>query len=287
MILNLVRNSLLRIAMASVLLGTTVTQSACVETLDTGSPNIETQDQAVVDFAIIGVAFLEDGTLLWTFARGAHIFGVAASSEAEALAILRGLNGATTILPRHGLFYLGPATGGGGAAGAGGGALVTGGVLVGAVLVAVVAVIAIDRVQNGNYIWEAVNDAGGWGIVLGTAPNPNATPNPGRVTVNCNPAAGDFATQCQHALRNVITGYRTWIGGSYWTCGEMWADSGSSNDWNNAMAGCNNAVAQCVAATQASCAAPPPPPPAAPAPPPPGEIVIAPNAPDAPPVLAP
>ncbi|MBK8257831.1 MAG: hypothetical protein IPK82_34835 [Polyangiaceae bacterium] len=138
---------------------------------------------------------------------------------------------------------------------AGGGALATGGIIVGAVLVAVASTIAIDYAMNGNFFWEPVNDAGGWGVVLGTAPNPAAAPNPGWVTVNCNPAAGDLTTQCQAALANVITGYYSWFGGSYWTCGEMWASSGSSDLWNQEMANCNAQVQGCIAQTQQVCMA--------------------------------
>jgi hypothetical protein len=250
MMSGLARNSVLNMVLSVALVATTLTQAACVESID--APKVTHTTQAVLgpEWIALGASWLQDGTIVWAWTRNGYTFAAAAATEAEAAAVLGGTTQGT-------IYTIGtPAAGGGAAAGgAGGGALVTAGVLIGAVVIAVVAVIAIDYIAHGNFFWDEVNAAGGWGVVLGTAPNPNAAPIPGAVTVSCNPASGDLTTQCRRALRNVITGYYSWFGGSFWTCGDMWASSGSSNLWNQEIAGCNNMVAQCVASTQAVCQA--------------------------------
>ena len=140
---------------------------------------------------------------------------------------------------------------------AGGTALGTVGILAGAVLIAVGATIAIDCAINGECIWTTVSNAGGWGVVTGWSPNPNAAPIPGAVTVNCSDPT-PLATQCRNSsLQNVITGYSSWFGGSYWTCGQIWANGATSGsaDWMAALNSCNNQLQNCVVATGNVCVA--------------------------------
>jgi hypothetical protein len=159
----------------------------------------------------------------------------------------------------------GTAAGGGGGAAAGGGAVggtVAGGTAIGTLgilaaagLIAVGATIAIDCYANGECIWTTVSNAGGWGVVLGISPNPSAQPIPGAVTVNCSDPT-PLATQCQNSsLKNSITGYSSWFGGAFWTCGEIWADGSTtgSASWMAALNSCNAQVATCVAATMNVC----------------------------------
>jgi hypothetical protein len=250
---TLSRNPLLNAILVGTLLFVTLAQSACaVDSPDT--PRTSDTNQAVLgpEWIPLGVSWLSDGTIVWAWTKGGYVMAAAGATEAEALAVASGT-------AQGSIYVLSTPAAGGGAAGAGGAAggsiAVTAGVLVGAVLVAVVAVIAIDYLVHGDFFWDQVNAAGGWGVVLGTAPNPNAAPIPGAVTVSCNAASGDLTSQCQRALGNVITGYYSWFGGSYWTCGNMWASSGSSNLWNQEIGNCNNMVAQCIASTQAVCQA--------------------------------
>jgi hypothetical protein len=140
---------------------------------------------------------------------------------------------------------------------AGGTALGTVGILAAAGLIAVGATIAIDCATHDQCIWTVVNDAGGWGVVLGISPNPSAQPIPGAVTVNCSDPT-PLATQCRNSsLQNSITGYSSWFGGSYWTCGQVWANGATtgSADWMNALNSCNAQAALCVASTMNVCQA--------------------------------
>ncbi|MBK8253139.1 MAG: VWD domain-containing protein [Polyangiaceae bacterium] len=160
--------------------------------------------------------------------------------------------GAGNVIPLGGAT---PPAGAGAAGGGTAGGLGLAGTAVIIVAVAVVGTIAIDYAIHGDFFWEPVAEAGGWGVVMGWAPSPAAAPNPTWVTVSCNPAAGSLQSQCRTALSNVITGYYSWFGGSYWTCGEMWASSGSSTLWNQELANCNAQVNQCVQQTIQNCQA--------------------------------
>lgn len=117
------------------------------------------------------------------------------------------------------------------------------GILAVAVVIAVGATIAIDCATHDECIWTTVNNAGGWGVVLGTAPNPNAAPS-GMVTVSCFDPTPRI-TQCKNSsLKNVITNYYSWFGGSYWTCGDLGADEAAGNISSSQVAALNQCNAQ-------------------------------------------
>jgi len=142
-----------------------------------------------------------------------------------------------------------------GGAVAGGTALGTIGILAGAVVIAAGAAIAIDCYANGECIWTTVSNAGGWGVVTGWSPNPNAAPIPGAVTVNCSDPTS-LATQCRNSsLQNVITSYDSCPWCSYWTCGQIWANGSTTGSaaWMAALNSCNNQLQNCVAATANVC----------------------------------
>lgn len=147
--------------------------------------------------------------------------------------------------------------------GASGGTVLGGIAIVGSVIVVTTAAVLIgDCLYHGECVWTTVSHAGGWRLVTGIDPDPNAAPIQGKVTVSCNPAAGDLETQCRNSsIRNVVTPYYYWALGSYWTCGEVLArsaDYSSHSTWAEAWAQCTTAVEQCVTSTQNMCNLPRP-----------------------------
>jgi len=245
--------------------------TACIEPAPDGDRTSTTSQNdlsAIAGYEIVvyvsnGVQYWVAGTADWVifgtgFPPGSAIIAAGASESTVASAIAGvtanpGTVASVSILGTH-------TVAGGGAGGVAGGTVlgglaVTAGIVAGAVVLAAGAVVAIDCATHDECIWTAVNNAGGLGIVLGTAPNPAAAPNPGWATVSCNPAAGDLGTQCRRALRNVITHYDSWFGGSYWTCGEMWASSGGSSLWKQELASCNAQAQACVNQTASVCRA--------------------------------
>lgn len=212
------------------------------------SPSPAQAEPTTIGFLVFDI--VTETWALWFVEESMLIGGSAAATEGQIAALGADIMGP---LLQAEIIPLG-AEGGGAAAGAAGGtALGTVAILTGAVVVAVVATIGIDYAVHGNFFWEPVNEAGGFGIVLGLSPNPNLGANPSYTTVSCNPAAGTITDQCKRALGNNLTQYYTWAGGNYWTCGDMWNSSGSSNLWNQEIAKCNAALAQCHDATSRMC----------------------------------
>lgn len=171
-----------------------------------------------------------------------------------------GTGGWIRWVPLGNLSGLGTAVGGGPAAGgtvAGGTVAGTLGILAVAAVIAVGATIAIDCAAHGECIWTTVNAAGGFGVVSGWSPNPNAAPIPGAVTVSCSDPRS-LVDQCRtSSLQNTITGYSSWFGGAYWTCGEVWANGATtgSAEWVNALSTCNAQLNACVVSTSQVCVA--------------------------------
>lgn len=200
-----------------------------------------------VDAVIVGTGFPPGQAIIWAGASESTVASAIATVTAEpgTVATVSILGTETTVV-------------GGGAGGVAGGTVLgtlgtTAAIGAAAVAIAVGTVVAIDCATHDECIWTAVNNAGGWRVVIGTGPNPASAPNAGWVTVSCNPTAGDLTTQCRGALGNVITQYYSWFGGSYWTCGQMWASSGSSALWNQELAACNAQVQGCVTQTVNVC----------------------------------
>jgi hypothetical protein len=73
------------------------------------------------------------------------------------------------------------------------------------------------------------------------------------VTVSCADPT-PLWQQCRNtSIQNSITGYYSWFGGSYWTCGDIWNDSSLNQDQQGALAFCNAQVDQCVQNTLTAC----------------------------------
>jgi hypothetical protein len=189
-----------------------------------------------------------------------EIFMITGDGTLWSLETIPGTGGWTTWVELGNVGNITLGGGGGTATGgtvAGGTALGTIGILAAAVAIAVGATIAIDCYANGECIWTTVSNAGGWGVVTGWSPNPNAAPIPGAVTVNCSDPT-PLATQCRNSsLQNVITSYDSCPWCSYWTCGQIWANGSTSGsaDWMAALNSCNNQLQNCVASTSNVCIA--------------------------------
>lgn len=241
--------------------------AACVSPQESTGSAEQADLSAIAGYQIViyimdGVQYYAAGTVDWVvvgtgFPTGAEIIAAGTSESIVASAIAEvtatpGTIATVSILGTETTVAGGGAVTGGTVLGALG---VTAGVVAAAVVVAAGTVVAIDCATHDECIWTAVNQAGGIGVVSGYSPNPAAAPEPGWVTVGCNPAAGDLGTQCRNALGNVITGYYSWFGGAYWTCGQMWGSSGSSDLWNQELASCNAKVQQCINQTNNVCQA--------------------------------
>lgn len=227
-------------------------------------------DDPLANGAPMLLIYFVEGNAVWAWGTGTTV--IMGSGAPPAVISLQVMAGEATIastmaqaaanpgtiygVVADGTYVAGSFGPGGTATGAAGGTLAgTVGILAVAVVIAVGATIAIDCATHDECIWTTVNNAGGWGVVLGTAPNPNAAPS-GLVTVSCfDPTPR--AIQCKNSsLRNVITDYYSWFLGSYWTCGDLWADEAAGNisaSQVGALNGCNNLVNQCVNDTNNAC----------------------------------
>lgn len=243
---------------------------------DAGSPtSLAADDGPLASGAPMLLIYFIEGNAVWAWGTTSSvIIGTGAPPAAISLQVMAGEATIASTMAQaaanpgtiygvvaDGTYVAGSFGSGGTATGAAGGTLAgTVGILAVAVVIAVGATIAIDCAMHDECIWTTVDNAGGWGVVLGTAPNPAAAPS-GMVTVSCyDPTPRDV--QCKNSsLKNVITDYYSWFGGSYWTCGDLWADEADgdiSASQQGALANCNALVSQCVNDTNNVCGGPQP-----------------------------
>ena len=237
-----------------------------------GSDSLVIEDDVLAQVAAPALLiYFVEGNAVWAWGTTSSvIIGTGAPPAAISLQVMAGEATIASTMAQaaanpgtiygvvaDGTYVAGSMGSGGTATGAAGGTLAgTVGILAVAVVIAVGATIAIDcAMHDGECIWTTVNNAGGWGVVLGTAPNPNAAPS-GLVTVSCYDPTPRI-TQCKNSsLKNVITHTSSWFGGSYWTCGDLWADEAAGNISSSQVAAlnsCNAQANQCVTDTNNVC----------------------------------
>jgi hypothetical protein len=132
-----------------------------------------------------------------------------------------------------------------------------------AVAVAGLTVYVIDCQTHDECINVTVDQAGGWGAVLGFVPDANTQGNPNVISGSCTEATQNGLTAaCWNAIGATETGYGNGIAG-YYTCRDVYNrglnQSSLWDSWQAAVNQCQGLVAACQQNTAAQCNLPAPP----------------------------
>jgi hypothetical protein len=132
-----------------------------------------------------------------------------------------------------------------------------------AAVVAGVTVYVLDCQTHDECIDVTVDQAGGWGAVLGFVPDANTQGAPNKISGSCTEAAQNgLDAACWNAIGATETGYGNGISGFY-TCRDVYnrgVNQGSIWDsWQAAVNQCQGLVAACKQNMIAQCNLPAPP----------------------------